>query len=131
MCSGNPDPRLNHLLDSRKGVLRDQDKKVVAYVDEHLVPVGNKNLISSTVRHAQCHLIIKNGPRCTICIRYRKALRSMLSRHRKQEISTNRTDISSHVNFRFLTTPEKSKRFDNARVEGSVRRIECEKNRAA
>lgn len=124
ICSGNSDPRFHCLLDSRKGFLRDQDLKVVAFMDEHLLPLGYKGIISSTIRHTQCRLLIKNGLRCSICIKYRDQLRSQLSRHLNQQISTSRTDLSSRVNFRYLTTPEKRKRFEKSRIESSLRRLE-------
>ena len=64
-----------------------------------------------TIRHRDCELLlphVSSGSRCSSCTTYRKTLRSLSSRHTSKEQS--HFDISSHINYRFLTTPEKDQR---------------------
>ena len=85
----------------------------------------------STIRHVQCPLQIPEvGPtkRCSYCKSHRdKVLRSGLSRllKQQQEGQENRSEISSHTNYRYLTTPEKIQRMYSLRnaVRLSKRKI--------
>ena len=124
------------LLPSRKGVFRDRTgmcktwlpiqckcitncftssrsvfltgKLIVAYKD-------SRTLEFPTIRHSECELLlpyINSGSRCSACIKYMKTLRSLCSRHTKQsELGLSRmTSADSHVNYRYLRTPEKEQR---------------------
>lgn len=76
-------------------------KLLVAYEDRttHEFP---------TIRHTECKLLLPDSSscsRCVSCTKYRKTLRSLLSRHMKQSQSPTRVD--SHVNYRYMRTPEK------------------------
>lgn len=57
--------------------------------------------------------------RCESCKSYRANLRALSSRHKRktQTTPTKRTASSSHVNFRYLNTPEKAERFTNCSTE--------------
>ena len=60
-----------------------------------------------TIRHSDCELLInKSLTRCPKCSTHRKLLHALLSRQQKG-FSTDKTAPDSHVNYRFLTTPEK------------------------
>ena len=60
-----------------------------------------------TIRHESCAVLLsRDDPllRCIACSEYRKSLRAQLS---WQERTADRTDPSSHVNNRYLTSQEK------------------------
>ena len=124
ICSGNPDERFRCLLDSKRCLLRDQDQHMIAYVDSHAVRLANNGMVSCTIRHVDCHLIISKGYRCVVCIKYRSKLRSQLSRHWNENVTIPRTALSSHVNFRYLKTPKKRKRMMNLRTDAYAKKIE-------
>ena len=95
----------------------------------------------STIRHVKCLLTeVDANKRCTYCNNYReKVLRSSLSRYLKQQHTdlsrASRSDINSHVNYRFLSSPEKIVRMHKlhdalrsskrmvAELEGKLERI--------
>ena len=74
------------------------------------------NYQKSTIRHIHCLLQIPQvglTKRCTYCKDHRdKVLHSGLSRLLKQQEGQqeNRSEISSHTNYRYLNTPEKIQR---------------------
>ena len=77
-------------------------KNVVAYYDQECL----------TIRHIDCSKKLptySTGKRCYHCKKYRdNVLRSSLSQwHKQQQQSYSATEVSSHVNFSFLATPEK------------------------
>ena len=83
-------------------------KLVVAYEDR-------KTLEFPTIRHTECELLLcdsNSGNRCSACVKYRKTLRSLCSRHRKKsKLDLSRmTSVNSHVNYRYMRTPEKEQR---------------------
>ena len=94
----------------------------------------------ATIRHVKCLLTeVDANKRCTYCNHYReKVLRSSLSRYLKQQTDSSiasKSDINSHVNYRFLNTPEKILRMHKlhdalrlskrkvAELEGKLERI--------
>ncbi len=65
-----------------------------------------------TIRHAKCAQLLAEDcetKRCSSCVSYRKTLHAMLSRHDKSS-SASKTAPDSHVNYRYLSTPEKVER---------------------
>ena len=72
---------------------------------------------SSTIRTSSCKVLVRPKDvqpagievRCSCCINYRKILNSMLFRAAKQDKS-DASDPSSHVNFRYLSSPQKVRR---------------------
>ena len=67
-----------------------------------------------TVRSTTCELLT-TSPRCPTCVAYRDTLRSLHHKLTKQQTisPSRRTDVSSHTNYRYLTTPQKQKRMKN------------------
>ena len=64
-----------------------------------------------TIRHRSCELILPGnlyGKTCTACEHYRKVLRALDSRAKKN--SHQQLDPSSHINYRYLKGPAKNKR---------------------
>ena len=84
-------------------------KKVVAYYDQRF----------ATIRHMNCPFYLPKAvtmlsTRCSICTSYREnVLRNSLNRLLKQSDGNCRMEADSHVNFRYLTTPEKVGRLQN------------------
>ena len=82
-----------------------------------------------TIRHVQCPMKISETSatkRCTYCKNYRDSvLRSILSRLLKQqdEQQVDRCSISSSVNYRYLSTPEKIERMHN--LHNALRLSKC------
>ena len=71
---------------------------------------------SKTVRVSACEMLI-TGTKCSSCVAYRDSLRSMYHRWTKQKSlsSTKRQSTRSRTNLRWLTTPEKTKRYSQLR----------------
>lgn len=87
----------------------------MVYIDHSLPP-------AATVRHKDCELLLssagKTGDRCQACTQYRSNLRSLASKSSTRDKSLNQmSDPSSHVNYRYIRTPEK-----NARLQELHRR---------
>ena len=110
ICVGNPD---------FVSVIRQTitSKQSSAYIDTLSTVTDSKGEIyTETVRTPSCEMLVsKEGVRCSACRKYRGTLRSLRSRLEKRLATTptKRTDPSSHVNFRYLNTPEKSTRIVN------------------
>ena len=69
-----------------------------------------------TIRHVNCEVIVAQGKdtctsRCSSCTQYRKTLCALARRSNPIDLkASERSDPSSHTNYRFLTTPEKINR---------------------
>ena len=68
----------------------------------------------STIRHIGCEVLFPSSipaRSCSLCTNYRKSLNAILSRHHYQFKSTNaNTSISSHTNYRYLPSDDKTVR---------------------
>ena len=130
VCPGHPDDHFVTMVQSRK----DKMNKDVILDDRCEVEIEGKNY-GITVRHSKCELLTE-ALKCPTCTAYHHTLRSMYSRHKKQRCSPRRmmyrSSPGSHVNFRYLTTPEKHNRYTRLRqqakaskkmVEGLKRKI--------
>ena len=63
-----------------------------------------------TIRCKACLVLVTGTDRCIVCTKYRKILNSMFSRHNNKENAAPDTDLTSHTNYRYLTSPEKRAR---------------------
>lgn len=79
--------------------------------------VDNDSLSYPTIRHAHCELLLPSSTqslRCTSCQKFRNSLRSLVSQHLRKELPQSAistpTATTSHVNYRYLSTPEKDQR---------------------
>ena len=70
-----------------------------------------------TIRHSACELLLPHASsrnRCLTCTKYQKTLRCLCSRHTSKEEdrvgSSRMSSAVSHVNYRYLLTPEKDER---------------------
>ncbi len=95
---------------------------------------------SSTIRTSSCAVLVRPKVRteievrCSCCSNYRKTLNSMLFRAAKQDKSgADGSDPSSHVNFRYLSSPQKVNRLQKLHksVRVSNQRVERLKTRLA
>ena len=135
VCPGHPDKQFIELLHAKKGCIKSADGSTVASIDTCGVKL-NGEIYNQTVRVAKCE-ILSQGVKCLECKKYRPTLRAINHRHLKKLASPKRTErntvVSSKTNFRYLSTPEKSKRFSNMRAETdtSKRNIEQLKSKVA
>ncbi|KAL5502150.1 hypothetical protein EMCRGX_G008874 [Ephydatia muelleri] len=102
VCCGNGDERfIDYILSKDGKIMNLQGTECVAYLD----------IVHSTIRHAECYLLMmseeNSGQRCNLCTSYRSTLRALLSRHEKHDADTSRTDPSSHVSFSRLSSTKK------------------------
>ena len=119
-CAGNPDEQYLSLIDRRRGKIH-RGTEESAFVDNFFPVEIDGQVYSRTVRSAKCEFLV-DAVRCESCKHYRANLRALSSRQNKQTLCTptKRTSTSSHVNFRYLNTPEKAKRFLNCSTEARV-----------
>lgn len=84
----------------------------------------------STIRHIKCDYLISQGggKRCDVCKHYRKTLTSMLAR--KENSTTDRTAPNSHVNYRYLSSPEKVKRIQRLHTLQRQTKLQLERMKA-
>ena len=67
-----------------------------------------------TIRHKDCERIVEQGTQCLACKGHRNSLHAIYSRIDKcKKGKENRTSISSHVNYRHLSSPEKDLRLSS------------------
>ena len=84
LCHGNVDAKHLQLMAARKGQIV-RKGKVVAFFDKSLeggIEMDNSYPTTSTVRHAECELVIGSDqqPRCSQCHKYRRSLKVMYSK---------------------------------------------------
>ena len=66
---------------------------------------------TATIRHKDCELVVEGDTRCKACKHHRSTLHAIYSRIEKNEAGKeNRTAPTSHVYYRYLSSPEKSER---------------------
>ena len=110
LCEGNYEPDFIDLLVSRGGVIENQNKSMTAYLDK----------TNHTVRHHECALLCDGRNKCSVCQKYRSTLRAMKSR--KESSHSNKTDSSSHANYRYLQSGELKDRLKS--VQRSRRNVQ-------
>ena len=122
VCLGQPDHHFVEMASSRKGVFKSKDGCISASLDSYAPVVSNdETAYSLTVRTTKCELLTTNE-KCHSCMTYRATLRKFHSRWSERSLSPI-GDSSSHVNFRYLNTPEKK-----AKVDGLKKRVHVAEN---
>ena len=91
------------------------DSRIVAYHNARALP-------EPTIRHNECAVILaRDGSRvdrCQRCTDYRRTLHAMVSRQsQSQHKSISNATLSSHTNYRYLSTPEKIERLGSLHHE--------------
>ena len=125
ICAGHPEQCFLDLADSRKGKFQSANQSTVAFTDAYFPIHLNGEVYSRTVRTTDCELLV-HGSKCDSCKQYRSTLCSLHSRKVSQPKSDS-TVVSSHVNFRYLRTPERRKRM--TRLKAAVDSKTAEVNR--
>ena len=126
ICLGNSDDLFLSVLDRRKGKIMN-GKIQSAFVDDLFPTTVEGVQYKRTVRVSTCEMLVSDE-KCTACKEYRATLRSLSSRQKQQaSTSTKRTDASSHVNFRYLSSPEKAQRFTNCSTKAKIASKELER----
>ena len=100
-------------------------------------PIGTKEvakeestLICRPTSHTCCLILLSSSltcKRCSSCNLHCHTLRSLVCRIENSEHNVDRSDPCSHVNYRFLSTPEKTERLQ--RMHSELCRTELQKNR--
>ena len=124
-CMGNPDGKYMALLPPRKACFKivlvcvkptclyslftspcvcasNREAIIVAFEDK-------RTFEFPTIRHSKCELLLpdsNSGSRCEACVKYRKTLRTLSSRHTKESLPHTSAD-DCHVNYRYMCSPEK------------------------
>ena len=114
VCAGHPDQHFLELADSCKGIFQSANKTTVAFVDDYYPVQLNGGVHTDTIRTTACELLV-HGSKCNACKQYRATLRSPHSRKVGVQRSDG-TNVSSHVNIRYLRTPEKRQRISNLKT---------------
>ena len=111
ICPGHPDPHFLTMANSRKGTFTSIYGDVTAYVNRNGAIQHNGQTYSETIRSSKCHLLIYST-KCPDCVAYRNTLRSMHHRWLKHqnESPSKTTSTHSHVNERWLNTPQRRKK---------------------
>lgn len=104
LCAGNPDQHFVEMVEAKKGKLLSPSGTVAAFVDRNAPILLNGKIVHATVRSSECQ-ILTSASKCPQCVRYRDTVRAMHHRWQKRKPSLQPT--SSHINDRWLTTPEK------------------------
>ena len=132
-CVGNPEEQFVSLVRRRKG--RVGKGEVHSAVLDDYFPIELEGVTySETVHGSSCEMLAKQQ-RCVSCRAYRPTLRALSSQEKNilPTTPTKRTSSSSHVNFRYLSTPEKVRRLANcsSRAKLALREIEKLKQKLA
>ena len=135
ICSGNDDASFRTFLTNKENNFTDISGEcifnhVIVYVYV-LSVLGKKQLAfyddqNQTIRSTNCVYLLSAQQQtkvnqCHNCSRYRQTLSRMLYRIEHQESKeTDKTDPSSHTNYRFLSSKEKSERLKNLHDQARV-----------
>ena len=128
ICAGHPEENFIKMAESRKGKLLTRNgDRVVALVDTLPLVIEGK-VFDKTIRSCACELVIK-GKKCSACVSFRGTLRKSYHRWIKQKSLSPQHHVSTFTktNFRFLSTPEKKKRYSNLRARFDAKAKEVER----
>ena len=107
VCAGHYDIHFVTMVLSKKGKIISPNGNIAAYVDDCITEVNGK-IFMNTVRTSRCELLC-TSIKCVSCKAYRTNLRVMHNRWAKQSKDVSaEIYTTSHVNDRYLNTPQKS-----------------------
>lgn len=123
VCPGHPDPHFVDMVSSKKGKVISPSGNVAAYIDCNAAVTLKGQTFGQTVRSSNCKILVPNG-KCSACVTYRDSLRAMHHKwtKRQDESPSKVTSTHSHVNERWLNTPQKKTKL--ARVKLRLRASE-------
>ena len=104
VCAGHPDYNFVHMISAKKGVSRSHTGAASAILDEYAPVFLNGEILTQTVRSTTCAMVV-HDVKCKSLKKYRATLRAMYSRWTSHGHSLT-TDTTSHVNERYMTSPE-------------------------
>ena len=119
ICPGNPDNHFLEMADSRKGKFETQHGATSAVVDSNAHVFLNGEEYYRTIRSVSCEMVT-NEVKCPECKRYRSTLRSGYSRWYRRNSADKVTQADSHVNHRYMNTPEKLAKINSLREKAKV-----------
>ena len=126
VCAGHYDIHFVQMVLSKKGKIMSPSGNIAAYVDDCITEVDGK-IFLNTVRTSKCELLC-TSIKCASCKAYRTNLRVIHNRWSKQSESLS-IDTTSHINHRYLNTPQMKAKIDALRnrahtAEEEVKRLE-------
>ncbi len=108
VCPGNPDDKFVEIVRAKKGGMKRKDGELACFVDDYASVHLNGDVYETTIRPSNYGMLVNAiASRCENCNSYRNYLRTLSSRQLKKSSQTPVIELSSHVNDRFLSTPEK------------------------
>ena len=112
VCAGHPDQHFIEMVQakSKKGELLSSTGTMTGYIDRAAPVDMNGQTFSVTLRSSSCQLLTPTT-KCPVCVAYRDTVRSMHHRWVKKTSSTAGSS-SSHVNDKFLRTPERKEKVE-------------------
>lgn len=118
VCPAHPDVIYVNMLKEKKGKIMSPRGTISARLDEYgCVRMGN-TFYEATVRPESCVMLTMKN-KCSFCNAYRPNLRSIYSNFQQRKDASPRCKASSKANYRYLTTPQRHKRFVNLRVQAT------------
>ena len=105
VCAGNPEDHFIEMAHAKKGLFKSRTNTATALLDNYAPVVLNGEPFTETIRTVACEMLVQ-GVKCSSCKSYRATLRKIYSRWSSREPSSF-TETTSHVNERYLNTPEK------------------------
>ena len=111
VCAGHPDEHFLEMAESKKGRLLSSKGTIAAYIDRNAAVELNGQTYAATLRASKCRLLT-SASKCPDCVAYRDTIRSMHHRWKKSssKSSLHSTSTSSHVNEKWLNTPERKEK---------------------
>ena len=106
VCAGHPDAHFLQMAEARKGKFISSDGGTAAVLDTYSPVQLNGTTYTQTIRTTKCELL-SPAPKCFTCVAYRPTLRATYHRLQNKKCRPiYQSPTTSHVNDRFLTTPE-------------------------
>ena len=109
ICQGNFDDQFIDLAYKKKGKFLSCNGQLTAYLDESFCFEADGMTLASTIRHANCEILVDNKV-CCHCAKFRNTLRALT-----WKLKSVSGVLSLHTNIRFLRTPQKIARFEAVR----------------
>ena len=117
VCAGHPDVDFVQVAEARKEKFVSSDGGVVAFMDSCSPVQLNGSTYAQTIRTTKCELL-SHAPKCPSCVAYRPTLRAIYHRLQKKKCNPiYQSPTTSHINDRFLNTPERNGKIKRLQVQ--------------
>ena len=94
VCACHPDQQFVDMVEAREGKQNSPSGDTTAFVDRKILPSNTCEMLTFSVK-------------CAPCVRYRGTLRAIHHRWSRNKQNSCESDVSSHTNDRWLTSPQK------------------------